>query len=109
MTQTQTLIQTAADLARAGRHADAVQAATTALAAPGLSAPDQHALLDRRIHSLLALCELPRAPADAKAQLALADQSRSRSLLRAQRAAALCNLAMVQSRQEYSAQALKSS
>ena len=109
MTQdpTQTALQAVADLARAGRHADAVQAATTALAAPGLWVAEQHALLDPRIHSLVALCELPRALADAQAQLALAERTRSRSRSQAQRAAALCNLALVQTRQEYSAQALQ--
>jgi signal transduction histidine kinase/CheY-like chemotaxis protein/tetratricopeptide (TPR) repeat protein len=100
-------MQTVADLARTGRHADAVQAATTALAAPGLSAAEQHALLDERLHSLVALCELPRALADAQAQLTLAEQMRPRSRVQAQRAAALCNLSLVQSRQEYSAQALQ--
>ena len=95
-------LQTIADLARAGRHADAVQAATSALAAA-----QRHALLDQRIHSLVALCELPRALADAQAQLALAEQTRSQPRSQAQRAAALCNLAMVQSRQEYNTQALQ--
>ena len=104
---TQTPMQTVADLARAGRHADAVQAATTALAAPGLPVAERHALLDQRLDSLVALCELPRALADAQAQLALAEQVRSRPRSQGQRAAALCNLAMVQSRQEYAAQALQ--
>jgi GAF domain-containing protein/CheY-like chemotaxis protein len=103
----QTAVQTVADLARAGRHADAVRAATTALAAPRLPAAEHHALLDQRIHSLVALCELPRALADAQAQLALAEQTRSRARAQAQRAIALCNLALVQTRQEYSALALK--
>ncbi|MEI6027293.1 MAG: response regulator [Betaproteobacteria bacterium] len=104
---TETPTQSVADLARAGRHADAVQAATTALAAPGLPAAERHALLDQRIHSLVALCELPRALADAQTQLALAEQTHARSRAQAPRAGALCNLALVQTRQEYNAQALQ--
>ncbi len=48
--------QTVADLACAGRHADAVQAATTALAAACLPVAERHALLNQRIYSLVALC-----------------------------------------------------
>ena len=76
-------------------------------AAPGLAVEARIALLDQRIHSLIARCELPRALADAQAQLALAEQSGSRSRTQARRAHALCNLALVQTRQEYSAQALQ--
>ncbi len=114
------LLQAITDLARAGRHADAVQAAATALTASRLSVAEQHALLDQRIHSLVALCELPRALVDVHTQLALADaqaqpalpertgsRPRSQAGSQAQRAAALCNLALVQTRQEYSAQALQ--
>jgi hypothetical protein len=76
-------------------------------AAPGLTPDARFALLDQRIHSLVARCELPLALADAQAQLALAEQTRSRSRSQAQRSAALCNLALVQTRQEYAAQALE--
>jgi GAF domain-containing protein/CheY-like chemotaxis protein len=107
MSSVQTTLQTLADMARAGRHADAVQAATTALAAPGLAVAERHALLDQRIHRLVALCELPRALADAQAQLALAEQTGPRPRAQALRAAALCNLALVHARQEYTAQALQ--
>ena len=107
MSSVQTTLQTLADMARAGRHAEAVQAATSALAAPGLAVVERHALLDQRIHRLVALCELPRALADAQAQLALAEQTGQRPRAQALRAAALCNLALVHARQEYPQQALQ--
>ena len=97
----------AAEDARAGPHAAAVEAASRALAAPGMPVSEQQAWLDRRIHGLVALCELPRALDDAQAQLALAERSGSHARAQAQRAKALCNLALVQTRQEYSAQALQ--
>ena len=96
--------QTIADLARVGQHARAVQAATSALAAPGMNPPELLALLEQRLHSLVALCELPRAQADARAMLVLAQRSK-RPVHEAQ---ALCALALVQTRQERSAQALES-
>ena len=97
----------AAEDARAGPHAAAVEAASRSLAAPGMPVSEQQAWLDRRIHGLVALCELPRALDDAQAQLALAERSGSHARAQAQRAKALCNLALVQTRQEYSAQALQ--
>ncbi len=100
---TRTPIQTIADLARAGLHDQAAQAAAQALAAPRLTAPEQLVLLAQRLHSLVALCELPRAEADARAMLALAQRTQ-RPAFEAQ---ALCALALVQTRQERSAQALE--
>ncbi len=92
----QTALQTVTDLARAGRHADAVLAATTALAAPGLPAAAQMRLLGQRIDSLLALLRLNDAEADAHAMQAVAQASRSL----AHQAQALAYLAHVQTRQE---------
>ena len=77
-----------AELARAGRHEQAVQAASTALAAPG-SAAQRCRLLDLRAESLMAMGDLDRALADAQAMRALATRS---AKLRAQ---ALCCLAGV--------------
>ena len=89
-------LQTLNDLARAGRHADAVQAATAALATPRLGADKQLSLLTLRIDSLLALLKLNDAEADANAMLALAKATRSA----AHEAQALACLAHVQTRQE---------
>ena len=92
-----------AALARSGQYAVAVEAATQALAGPGLTPPQQLALLEQRLHSLAALCELPRAEADARAMLALAERTKRA----AHEAQALAALALVQTRQERATQALK--
>ena len=91
-----TLIQTIADLARAGQHEQAVQAATAALATPRLGAAQQMPLLALRVDSLLALLKLNDAEADTSAMLALAKANRSV----AHEAQALACLAHVQTRQE---------
>ena len=80
-----------------------VHEATAALAAAGLKPPQRLALLEQRIHSLVALCELPLAEADAQAMLVLAQRSK-RPVHEAQ---ALCALALVQTRQERNQQALE--
>ena len=80
-----------------------VHEATAALDAPGLKPPQRLALLEQRIHALVALCELPLAEADARAMLALAQRSKRP----AHEAQALCALALVQTRQERGAQALE--
>ena len=89
-------MQTVADMARAGRHADAVQAATTALAAPRLPAAQQMALLALRIDSLLALLKLNDAEADANAMRAASEVTKSVAHV----AHALACMALVQTRQE---------
>ena len=86
----------ATDRAQANRHAQAVQAATTALAAADLSAKQRLDLLAQRIDSLLALLRLNDAEADAQAMQALAQATRSV----AHQAQALACLAHVQTRQE---------
>ena len=83
------------DLARAGRHAEACDAATAALDSTEVS-KQRLDLLDVRITSALALLELARAEIDAQQMVALAHRSRSA----AARARALCALAGVQARQE---------
>ena len=93
---TLTPLQTIADLARAGRHEQAVQAATAALAAPRLGPARKLPLLASRIDSLLALLKLNDAQADASAMLALANATQSV----ADEAHALACLAHVQTRQE---------
>ena len=93
---TATPIQTIADLARAGQHERAVQAATAALATPLLGAAQQLPLLALRIDSLLALLKLNDAEADVNAMQAVAKATRSV----AHEAQALACLAHVQTRQE---------
>lgn len=87
-------------LARAGRHVQAVEAASQALVQKLAQAPRgihrTLQLLELRCNSLLAVLELPRAEADAQAMLALAQRSRSA----AHRAQALAAWAHVQTRQE---------
>ena len=65
----------AIELARAGRHDEAVQALTAALASAGLSAEQQVALLELRAESHIAIGALDRADADAQAMQALARRS----------------------------------
>jgi signal transduction histidine kinase/CheY-like chemotaxis protein/putative methionine-R-sulfoxide reductase with GAF domain len=80
-----------------------VREATAALAAPGLKSLRRLALLEQRVHALVALCELPLAAADAQAMLALAKLTRRP----AHEAQALCALALVLMRQEQFARALQ--
>jgi len=87
---------TVQDYAAAGRHEQAVAAATTALASPGLPPAARLALLDARVASLLALLRLNDAEADAQTMLALATRTKSV----AHEAQALACLAHVQTRQE---------
>ena len=65
----------ALELARAGRHVEALQAVTEALTAAGLSAEQQVALLELRAESHIAVGALDRAGADAQAMRALARRS----------------------------------
>src|SRR5512137_602380 len=65
------------DLAIAGRHEQAVAAATAALADPRLAPAARLALLEARLDSLLALLRLNDAEADAEAMLALARRTKS--------------------------------
>ena len=63
---------TLAELAWTGQHAQAIDVASQALAAPRLSVVRSVALLDRRAESRLALGQLAAAEADAAQMLALA-------------------------------------
>jgi len=65
----------ALELARAGRHVEALQTVTAALAAAGLSAEQQVALLELRVESHIAVGALDLAAADAQAMHALARRS----------------------------------
>jgi len=65
----------ALEFARAGRHAEAAQAATEALTAPGLSLEQQVGLLELRAESHIADGALDLAAADAQAMHALARRS----------------------------------
>ncbi len=82
------------DLARAGRHADAIELATSALAAAGSSASVKLDLLDLRAESFIASGDLKRAGKDADAMVALADSGTSPAF----RAQARNRLAIVQTR-----------
>jgi GAF domain-containing protein/CheY-like chemotaxis protein len=85
-----------AALALAGRHVDAVDAATAALAGPAIAPAERLLLLEARLTSLLALLRLNDAEADADAMLAVAKTTKSV----AHEAQALACLAHVQTRQE---------
>ena len=65
----------AVELARAGRHAEAVQVVSEALSAGGLGAAQQVALLELRAESHVAAGALDLADADARAMHALARRS----------------------------------
>jgi hypothetical protein len=65
------------DLAWAGQHAQAIELATAALAAAGLSVGSRLDLLDLRAESYIAQGDLERAGADADAMLGLADHART--------------------------------
>jgi signal transduction histidine kinase/CheY-like chemotaxis protein/tetratricopeptide (TPR) repeat protein len=73
--------QQIADLAWAGRHEQAVAAATKALARKSLPADGRAALLDLRAESLVAMGDLSRARADAEAMKTLARAERDDKLL----------------------------
>ncbi len=94
MTNAEILSDAAA--AAAGRPAQAVEAATAALARPGLVAIDRLSLLEQRATCLAMLIQPDRAEADARSMLALAEGSRSS----AHRARALAALSNVQVRAE---------
>ena len=85
-----------AALAQAGRHQQAVEAATAALSAPRVAPALRLSLLEARLGSLLALLKLNDAEADAQAMQAVAQATRSL----AHQARALACLAHVQTRQE---------
>jgi GAF domain-containing protein/tetratricopeptide (TPR) repeat protein len=83
-----------ADLARAGQHAQAIDAATAALADAGSEVAVRLDFLDLRAESFVALGELERANADAAAMLELAIAAKSPAL----KAQALNREALVQIR-----------
>ena len=64
-----------ADLARAGKQAQAIEAASVALAAPALDTCERIALLDQRAESLIAEGRFNDAAGDAEAMLALAGET----------------------------------
>ena len=74
------LIENAHGLAKAGRHAQAVEVCGRALATQSLSASRQIALLDLRAESLIAQGRFADAASDADAMLALASQQRNTGL-----------------------------
>jgi GAF domain-containing protein/DNA-binding response OmpR family regulator len=100
----QTRLPLRTDVPPANPFMHRVHQATAALAAAGLQPPQRLALLEERIHALVALCELPLAEADARAMLALAKRTKRP----AHEARALCALALVQARQEHHEMALES-
>jgi hypothetical protein len=65
------------DLAWAGAHAQAIEVATAALSATGLSVGSRLDLLDLRAESFIAQGDLERAGADADAMLDLAERART--------------------------------
>src|SRR5437867_7460041 len=65
------------ELLRAGRHAKAVDLATTALAAAGLTVAKKLDLLDLRAESFIARGEFDLASADADSMLVLAKRART--------------------------------
>src|SRR6516165_1742074 len=69
-------------LARAGKHADAIDRATTALEATGrrAGAEDRMALLELRLESRIALGQIDGAAADALAMAALGQSAKSIAL-----------------------------
>jgi len=69
------------ELAWAGRHEQAIEAAARALDIAGLDAVTSVALLQARADSLIALGEIRRAEADVNAMLALAEREASPALL----------------------------
>ncbi len=83
-----------ADLARTGQHAQAIESASAALAAPRLETAVRVDILDLRAESFVAQGELDRARADAAAMLKLATAAKD-PVLKAQ---ALNRQALVQMR-----------
>jgi tetratricopeptide (TPR) repeat protein len=75
--RTATTTERVGDLAWAGQHAQAIELATAALAAPGLSAGARLDLLDLRGESFIAQGDLDRAAADADAMQAIANRART--------------------------------
>ena len=68
-------VKAARDLAWTGQHAQAIEAASTALAAPACDDASRLALLDLRVESFVAQGEVDRAREDAEAMLAIAERS----------------------------------
>src|SRR5258705_7298743 len=68
-------------LARAGKHAKAIQLATKALASAGLTVAKRLDLLDLRAKSFIARVELDRAAADADAMLVLAKRAKKAAFM----------------------------
>ncbi|MEO6407813.1 MAG: GAF domain-containing protein, partial [Burkholderiaceae bacterium] len=93
----------ARDLARAGKHNDAVVLTTAALAASTLSAAARAALLEARVESLIAMAEIRRADDDVAELLALAERDGSAAL----RVRALACLSLVKFRAEYGEAAIE--
>src|SRR5438477_6843790 len=65
------------DLAWAGQHAQAIELATAALAATGLSVGSRLDLLDLRAESFIAQGDVVRAGADATEMVDLAERART--------------------------------
>ena len=82
------------DLAWAGRHAQAIEQASSALTLTGLGVENRIDLLDLRAESFIAQGDLERARADADAMLELADRTRTPAF----KAQARNRLAVVQMR-----------
>ena len=89
-----------AALARAGKQAQAIEAATAALAAPALGKAERIALLDQRAEALIAEGRFGDAASDAEAMLALAGDTPALKL------PALMRQALVQMRLSRNKQAL---
>ena len=83
------------DLAWAGLHTQAIELATAALAASGLSVGSRLDLLDLRAESWIALGNLDRAAQDAAAMVELAKREKSPGV----KARALNRKSLVQKRQ----------
>ena len=74
------MIENARGLAKAGRHAEAIEVCGRAMATQSLSASRQIALRDLRAESLIAQGRFADAASDADAMLALAAKQKSRGL-----------------------------
>ncbi len=98
------LIRPIADLARAGKHTDAVAQATRELGAAKVSTAQRLLLLEARSESLLCLGDTAAAAADAQGMQAIARRAGSAAL----RARALAALSWVQVRTAQAALALHS-
>ncbi len=95
------------ELTWAGQHPAAIEAATAALAEPGIGVGERLDLLDVRAESLIARGELKQAAADAATMRTLAAEGGA-SVRAARNAQAMCTLAMVQMRANEFGAAVKS-